>query len=161
MYPRFSPAGSRRLVAMQAGAVDDEIASKFPAVVRTIQPAGAAFRKRGDTGARHHLAAAALNLPLDHLADPGIINNPLLRHAQGSHAADMRLKLPHLLEVEQFPWPCRPFCCPRSCKLRSLGNSDSIHGHAELAADFIADGNVFAAKRNHFLDAGDREFRLG
>ena len=144
-------------VAVQAGAVDQ----KIPFIIAggcLREPAGGRGVECRRFRAQDHARALCGKLLRQRFADSGVIHDPFLRNMKSSNTPDVRFDLPHLFGLEQRQ-PLQAVLLSalvQGAQPRRLG---LIHGHDQLAADFVRDV-VFAAERDHFLDARHRQPRL-
>ena len=121
-------------------------------------PACAAGPRASEPCAGDHFDAALPEFLHQHLADTRIIDNALLRHAQGRDAADVRLNLAHLGTV----YPAKSFETVGSAAIEQAlqaGQFAFVGGDHEFAADVVGDG-VFAAELHHLSDPGDSQPRF-
>ena len=144
-------------VAVQAGAIDDEIGWEF-ARRGLGHPSGAAGAQTEDSRASRHAGTRRGEPGHQRVADAGIVHNALLRDAQGGHAAHVRLDLAHLAGAE----PSQAFQAVGAAarfQVAETGHLGLVGGHHDFAADLVRDA-VLQAKRHHLADARNRQARF-
>ncbi len=145
-------------VAVQAGAVDQEIAFEV-AGGRLRHPTLAGGPQAQSTRAPVYLGAArGQQLRGQRLADPRVIHDAFLRDAQRRHAAHVRLDLAHLLAAQ----PAQAFEAVGSAALLEAAQTRHfafIGRHHQLAADLVRH-TMLLAECHHLADSGYRQPRF-
>ena len=154
---RRSPASSATRSECSPAQLIRKSASNSPAGVVTLQPAPS---RRTDSARAPVTTRAPRSVSLrdQGVADPGIIHDAFLRHAQRGHAAHVGFDLAHLFarHPAQALEPVGGAALVEGAQARHFG---VVHRHHELAADFVRD-RVLPAELHHLANAGDGQARL-
>ena len=145
-------------VAMQPGAVHEVPAGKLTLGCRP-DPLATALLEPRDARAGLHVTAIGRDASLEFAANCRVIDDALLRHAQRSDAADVRLALKHRLAPEKLDAlkSVLPAALLEFAQALQLG---VVARHDQFAADLMRDVG-FPAKLDHLPDAPHGENGLG
>ncbi len=147
----------RHAVRVQPAAVDQKIAREG-AGRRFRHPFPASLPQMHDSCPRRHVRPVRRQLRRQDLADPRIVDDALLRHAERGDAAHVRLDLAHGLRLQPLQARQAIGCAALRQRLEPR-NFAFVRRHHQLAADLVRHA-VFLAESYHLADAFHRQPRF-